>query len=687
MYTRFVVISLVVVILLSLACDKKPTDPTEPPKPTTGTIVINSVPTNAFVYINGNRQAQKTPATLTLEAGKYARRIEFYGYYSWSDSVLVEAGVTDTLPLITLQKSMIIPIKITSEPTGALVNFRNVVPQPTPFYSRADTGMFYFRLTHPEYADWDTTIHHATPDSLIVHAIMRKLEGSLMISSEPPGASIFVDNQDTYLTTPSIITGLLATTHHVRLSHPDYEDCTSDQIVIAFDTVMVTATLMHEIGELDVSSYPEGGTIFLDGVPTGLTTPARLTGILTGEHTIRIELNRYYSWETTVTVIANTTIGVNTVLQIKPATFSVNSAYGNGTVFLNGIDRGTTPVFIDSLAEGSYELIVRHPGRFPYYQSFTVASGNAYTFMASADPCPDHHLIYTIEDTIFTTGLDGLNPQRLREDYWPGGQGLSLAPDGSALVYAGRNALMVLDAQGNVIGSYPDYVGERSNDFSWSPDSRYVLFGRYWAGIFRLNLETGEIIHLYQSRSATYDNCPVYLPDGQTISFVHHEWGYYGWLYLMNADGSNVRDISGRFSTEYDENLSTVWLDDNQAVFKKSWSPPGLFSIDLTELTDSTFAPLHQLSEKSFGPLFFTADRAQFLTWLNGHQLALGEAGNWSNQTILMQDIGIYWLDWSPDFSAVAVRGEQGLYWVTTSGKQNRILTLPSGVGSVQVQR
>ncbi|MBI5037862.1 MAG: PEGA domain-containing protein [Candidatus Kerfeldbacteria bacterium] len=684
MYTRFSLLSLAVAILLCLACKDKPT---EPPKPTIGTLVVITDPAVANVYSNDQLLGQRTPLTINLVANqKYSIRISQWNYYHWQDSVSIAPGAIDTLR-VTLIQAMIHPMVITSDPTGATVNFRNYLLQPTPFITWIDTGTVTIKLTHPDYADWDTAIHHTTGDTLKIHAIMRKLEGSLMITSEPPGAPIFVDNQDTYLTTPSVISGLLATTHHIRLSLPDYEDWTSNQTVIAFDTVMVAATLVHQTGMLDVWSIPEGAAILIDGVLTGSTTPARLSGIPTGEHTIRIIRDRYRSWETMVTIIANTTIGIGTNLNPTPATLTVTSPYGAGTVTLNGLPLGTTPIYVDSVSDGQYELIVQHPGRFPYVQSFAVTFGNSYSYHATADLCPDHRLIYTVGDTIFTIGLDGLNPLRWREDYSPGGQGLSWAPDGSALVYAGRNALMVLDAQGNVIGSYPDYVGQRSSDFSWSPDGQYVLFGRYWAGIFRLNPGTGEVIHLYRSKSATYDNCPVYLPDGQTISFVHHEWGYYGWLYLMNADGSNARDISGRFSTEYDENLSTVWLDDSLAVFKKMGNPAGLFSINLSELTDSTFAPLHQLSEKGFGPLFFTDDRTHYLTWFSGHQLTLGEPNDWNTQTILMQDVGIYWIDWSPDFSAVAVRAEQGLYWVSLSGKQNRILTLPSGVGSVQVQK
>lgn len=686
MYPRHFFLRCTAVFLLLFVGCNRPTDPEPPPPPTIGTIVVISNPTGADIWINGNRQWQKTPAEYTFSANDYDLQIGKYGYYSWHDTVTIVAGKVDTIS-VTLNPQLLFPVRITSEPTGASLYIAHWLPTPTPYSSHLDTGSYPIRLTYPEYADWDTTIHHTTGDSLLLHVVMEKLKGNIAISSQPPGAHIFLDNEDTFLETPALINGVLATTHHIQLTLVDYDDWSTDVTVTAFNTIDVAAILQRQTGTIDVTSNPPGAIIFLDNAPTEFMTPATLQQIATGEHTIRIELAQYHPWDTTVAVAPYTSVSVNAELLPIPASLSVTSTVGTGMVFLGGVYRGTTPFSLDSLPDDTYELIVRHPGRFPYYQSFTATFGNHYSFQASADPCPNTRLTYTDADTIFSVGLDGLNPQRLREDYWPSELSLSWAPDGSAMVYAGHNALIVLDRHGNVISENAEYVGGRSNDFSWSPDSRTVIFGRYGVGIFELTPATGEVIQLLRSKSATYDHCPVYSPDGTTIIFTHHEWGYSGWLFVMNADGSNVRQATDRFATEYDEYFGTTWLTNSRLVFKKSWNSPGVFGIDLTELTDTTLAPVQLLSSTIFAPLFFSADRSQYLSWINGHQLILGTTDNWEQQTMLMQGIGIYWLDWSPDFSATAVRCDQGLYWVSLSGQQNRILTLPAGVGTVRIQK
>lgn len=67
-------------------------------------------------------------------------------------------------------------------------------------------------------------------------------------------------------------------------------------------------------GSIQVKSYPNGATIFLDGQDTGFKTNHTLTNIPTGRHTILLRLAGWKDWEEEVTVYQNQTAVVKPCL-------------------------------------------------------------------------------------------------------------------------------------------------------------------------------------------------------------------------------------------------------------------------------------------------------------------------------------------------------------------------------------
>jgi hypothetical protein len=67
-------------------------------------------------------------------------------------------------------------------------------------------------------------------------------------------------------------------------------------------------------GSIQVKSYPNGASIFLDGEDTGLKTNHTLTDILTGRHTILLRLAGWKDWQEEVTVQPNQTVVVKPCL-------------------------------------------------------------------------------------------------------------------------------------------------------------------------------------------------------------------------------------------------------------------------------------------------------------------------------------------------------------------------------------
>jgi hypothetical protein len=70
-------------------------------------------------------------------------------------------------------------------------------------------------------------------------------------------------------------------------------------------------------GAIAVTTKPSGARIYLDGVDTGSTTPATLTGVSVGSHTVTCKLAGYQDNSATVSVTSAKTTSVPTLTLIK----------------------------------------------------------------------------------------------------------------------------------------------------------------------------------------------------------------------------------------------------------------------------------------------------------------------------------------------------------------------------------
>jgi dipeptidyl aminopeptidase/acylaminoacyl peptidase len=126
-------------------------------------------------------------------------------------------------------------------------------------------------------------------------------------------------------------------------------------------------------------------------------------------------------------------------------------------------------------------------------------------------------------------------------------------PDGSALLYRRTNGLGTTRSDVwtmNLDGSNRRPLAVLPEDQfypSLSPDKTKLLFsttatggGRY---IQVMNVATGVVTTLFDFSVASYDSAPAWSPDGRQIAFESDLDGDRE-IYVMNADGSDVRQIT-----------------------------------------------------------------------------------------------------------------------------------------------
>jgi formylglycine-generating enzyme required for sulfatase activity len=119
--------------------------------------------------------------------------------------------------------------------------------------------------------------------------------GSLRVESEPSGARLWLDGEFIG-TTPRLVESLQSGTHEISLAYPSHEEFKEQVRVARGRETAVSITLKPKPGRLTITSYPDGGEIWLDGkeigkVPwTGMVEP--------GPHDVIIQLAGHaMGWE------------------------------------------------------------------------------------------------------------------------------------------------------------------------------------------------------------------------------------------------------------------------------------------------------------------------------------------------------------------------------------------------------
>jgi hypothetical protein len=140
---------------------------------------------------------------------------------------------------------------------------------------------------------------------------------SFRIASDPPGATVLINGVDKGLT-PADLIDLSPGRIHVELRLAGYQPWSKDLLLTAEGTAdtIVLQKAADTMASVRVESSPKGATIALDERGTGEKTPATLTGLQPGRHTIRLELAGYEPTGTRVELRAGEQAQVK--LQLQP---------------------------------------------------------------------------------------------------------------------------------------------------------------------------------------------------------------------------------------------------------------------------------------------------------------------------------------------------------------------------------
>ncbi len=141
--------------------------------------------------------------------------------------------------------------------------------------------------------------------------------GNISVSSNPPGAEIYLGGVPTGYSTPYTFSGIPQGNHEVQCRMDGYCDYMYGIVRLeAGQTVYIQMNLVPipAVGYITINSTPSGATIFINGNDTGEVTPLPSFMMVTGNYVIQCTKDGYRNQSGNVTIVADQTTDVNMVL-------------------------------------------------------------------------------------------------------------------------------------------------------------------------------------------------------------------------------------------------------------------------------------------------------------------------------------------------------------------------------------
>ena len=290
-------------------------------KDLTGRVKVTAT-ANTLILVGKLRPSEHASLLKFMRSAPSNVRIADDIEYDDTPVATAEQGDNGTHPVPAAGKSA---IHIVTDVIGATATLfgpagRQLVDCQTPcsFNNLAPTR-YSLQITKDGYAPLQTALELKSGEALDQKLHLEATAKGLFVTSRPAGADIFINGAKQSGQTPATVP-LAAGQYDLVLRLPGYEAYAGhiqvmDNAQTTLDAQLKEKSQVH-VAWAQVHSTPEGAEIFIDGVPSGEISPARVQ-IPAGVHIIALRLNGYQIAKRGVQASEGGTVVVSEVLHSK----------------------------------------------------------------------------------------------------------------------------------------------------------------------------------------------------------------------------------------------------------------------------------------------------------------------------------------------------------------------------------
>ncbi|MEW6608290.1 MAG: PEGA domain-containing protein [bacterium] len=187
-------------------------------------------------------------------------------------------------------------ISILSSPAGAKIYLDAILQtKRTPMVSKIKTGTHQIKLVKNGYQPYQSEIIIKQGLTTCINAKLELSLASVFISSTPPGATVFVNNEKKGITPLTISPLIPWQPYQLQLSLSKYNDWSANIFVEPGEETKMEVRLKPKPeGFIYVTSIPSGAMVYLDDELIG-KTPVRELTVRVGNHTLKVNKEGFFS--------------------------------------------------------------------------------------------------------------------------------------------------------------------------------------------------------------------------------------------------------------------------------------------------------------------------------------------------------------------------------------------------------
>ncbi|MBC8315916.1 MAG: PEGA domain-containing protein [Bacteroidetes bacterium] len=299
------------------------------------------------------------------------RRLKFMkeGFMT-TDYIIKEVIEPSCVYVIELVNKFQAPIKagaslgfivIKSQPSGAQVKINgDATGTATPFQKPLIPGQYSFELMRTLYQTYSGTFIIVAGKTITEEITLEPNFGSLSISTTPEqGASIYIDDELEEQTTPATFDQIPSGSHIITVLKKYYETVTQNFIIQNGERTELNIKLQSTSGIVEITA-PEDVEIWIDQQQVGRGD--YYCPLVKGVHLIEGKAANYTDFSETVTVEVGQKHPVTVNMIPETGSLTVMTEPMEVDVFIDGENRGKSPIVIESLIIGDHTIRLEKEG-------------------------------------------------------------------------------------------------------------------------------------------------------------------------------------------------------------------------------------------------------------------------------------------------------------------------------------